>query len=100
MLNNFIPSMFSSLNGGEVGVSIMHCTALRVLPTFPPIVYHTYSIQGKYRKVASSRPVYFSILDHILHKHNIKIPLHNQSGDVKMCYEPRQSTARDFTVLT
>jgi hypothetical protein len=54
MLNNFIPSMFSSLNGGEVGVSIMHCTALRVLPTFPPIVYHTYSIQGKYlRKVAS-----------------------------------------------
>ena len=55
MLNNFIPSMFSSLNGGEVGVSIMHCTALRVLPTFPPIVYHTYSIQGKYlRKVASS----------------------------------------------
>ena len=48
MLNNFIPSMFSSLNGGEVGVSIMHCTALRVLPTFPPIVYHTYSIQGKY----------------------------------------------------
>ena len=48
MLNNFIPSMFSSLNGGEVDVSIMHCTALRVLPTFPPIVYHTYSIQGKY----------------------------------------------------
>ena len=69
MLNNFIPSMFSSLNGGEVGVSIMHCTALRVLPTFPPIVYHTYSIQGKYRKVASSKPVYYSILDHILHKH-------------------------------
>ena len=56
---------------------------------------------SEYRKVASSRPVYNLILDPFgqrLQYVSIKFPLHKQSENPWMCYYPRQSTARDFTV--
>ena len=46
-------------------------------------------VNDNYRKVASSRPVYYSILDHFVQRSQyiiIKIPLHKQSENVKMCY--------------
>ena len=55
-----------------------------------------------YRKVASSRPVYYSILDHFVQRSqyiSIKIPLHKQSENPWVCYQARQSTAHDFTVV-
>jgi hypothetical protein len=42
-----------------------------------------------YRKVASSRQVYYSILDHFVQRSqyiSIKILLHKQFENVKMCY--------------
>ena len=42
-----------------------------------------------YRKVASSRPVYYSILDSLGQRSqytSMKFPLHKQSGNPKMCY--------------
>ena len=47
---------------------------------------------NEYRKVASSRPVYYSILDPLAQRSqyiSIKFLLHKQSEDLKMC---------DFTV--
>ena len=44
------------------------------------------------------RPVYYQILDHFVQRSQyifIKIPLHKQSENVKMCYA-RQSTACNF----
>ena len=54
-----------------------------------------------YRKVASSRPVYYSILKLFGHRSQyiiIKFHLHKPSGKVKTCYQPRQATVRDFRV--
>ena len=51
------------------------------------IIRHLYDINC--RKVANSRPVYYSILDHFVQRSqyiSIKIPLHKQSEKVKMCY--------------
>ena len=53
-------------------------------------------LQSTYCKVASSRPVYYSMPQYI----SIKIPLHKQSENHWVCYQPRQSTAHNFTVLT
>ena len=55
----------------------------------------------KYRKVPTSRPVYYSILNSLGQRSQyiiIKFPLHNQSENPKMCYYSRQATPRDFTV--
>ena len=59
------------------------------------------SIEYTYRKVTSSRPVYYSILNSFgqrVQYISIKFPLHKQSENPKMFYYPRQSTARDFTL--
>ena len=54
-----------------------------------------------YHKVASSRPVYYSFLELFDQRSqyiSIKFHLHKPSENLKMCYYPRQATARDFTV--
>ena len=54
----------------------------------PPNIIMPYSYFN-YRKVASSRPIYYSILDHFVQRSqyiSIKIPLHKQSKNVTMCY--------------
>ena len=50
-----------------------------------------------YHKVASNRQVYYSILE--LFGQSIEFPLHKPSENLKMCYQPIQTTARDFTVI-
>ena len=55
-----------------------------------------------YPKVASSRPVCYSILDHFVPRSqyiSIKISLRGQSENPLACYELRQSTTRNFTLL-
>ena len=59
--------------------------------------------KSAYCKVANSRPVYYSISDLFIQRSqyiNIKLFLHKQSENPWVCYQPRQSTAHDFTVLT
>ena len=54
-----------------------------------------------YRKVASSRPVYYSILELFGQRSQyirIKFPLHKPSENSWVCYWPKQSTARNFTI--
>jgi hypothetical protein len=55
-----------------------------------------------HRKVASSRPVYYSILNPFGQRSqyiSIRFPLHKQSENPWVCYQPRQSTVHDFTVF-
>ena len=55
----------------------------------------------EYRKVLSSKPVCYSILEHFGQRWqyiSIKFPLLKPSENLEMCYWPRQATARDFIV--
>ena len=55
-----------------------------------------------YRKVTSSRPVYYSILNSLGQRSqciSIKFPLLKQPKNVWVCFYPRQSTACNFTLL-
>ena len=64
-------------------------------------MYGNLSIAIAYRKVASSRPVYNSILELFAQKSKyirIKFPLHKTSENPWVCYYLRQSITGDFTV--
>ena len=53
-----------------------------------------------YLKVASSRPVYYSILNSLGIRSqyiSIKFPLHKDAENAYVCYLPRQSTTCNFT---
>ena len=67
---------------------------------FPFFFFNCENQNSKFR-IQSSRLVYHSILDHFVKRSqyiSFKIPFHNQSDNPWVCYLPRQSTTRDFTV--
>ena len=61
------------------------------------------SLTFEYHKVASSRPVYYLILELLEQRSqyiSIKFPLHKPTENLKMCYSPRHTTAHDVTVVS
>ena len=71
--------------------------------TFLSIDWHmkVFLMSKTYCKVSSSRPVYYSILNYLGQRSqciSIKFPLLKNSENDWVCYYPRQSTVRNFTV--